>query len=113
MCTLFTIHFISPHDPRRRLIMKLKRLALHESLVTEISGEVADLASILGIPYEIDNDHDHIYIKFDCLPLELSSFYLRRKSDVEISTKVFCEILMDIKGGLTVLEAYEKQGYTF
>ena len=93
--------------------MELIELALHESLVTEVSGEVADLASILGIPYEINNDHDHIYIKFDCLPLELTSFYLRRNSDVEVSPKVFCEILMDIKGGLTVLEAYEKQGYTF
>ena len=93
--------------------MELKRLALHESLVTEISGEVADLASILGIPHEINNDHDHIYIKYDCLPLELTSFYLRRYSDVVVSAKVFCEILMDIKGGLTVLEAYSKQGYIF
>ena len=93
--------------------MELIQLSLHESLVTEVSGEVADLASFLGIPYEIDNDHDHIYIKFDCLPLELTSFYLRRNSDVMVSPKVFCEILMDIKGGLTVLEAYNKQGYTF
>ena len=93
--------------------MELIQLPSHEELVTEISGEVADLASILGIPYEIHNDHDHIYIKFDCLPLELTSFYLRRSSDVMVSTKVFCEILMDIKGGLTVLEAYKKQGYTF
>ena len=93
--------------------MELIQLSSHEALVTEISGEVTNLASILGIPYEINNNYDHIYIKFDCLPLELSSFYLRRKSDVEVSTKVFCEMLMDIKGGLTVLEAYEKQGYTF
>ena len=93
--------------------MELVRLALHESLVTEVSGEVADFASFLEIPYNIQSTDDHIYIKFDCLPLELSSFHLRRNSDVEVSTKVFCEILMDIKGGLTVLEAYEKQGYTF
>ena len=93
--------------------MELIQLSSHEALVTEISGEVADLASILGIPYEINNDHDHIYIKSDYLPLELTSFYLRRSSDVEVSTKVFCEILMDIKGGLPVIEAYQKQGYTF
>ena len=93
--------------------MELVRLALHESLVTEVSGEVADFASFLEIPYNIQSTDDHIYIKFDCLPLELSSFHLRRNSDVEVSTKAFCEILMDIKGGLTVLEAYEKQGYTF
>ena len=93
--------------------MELIHLSSHEALVTEISSEVADFASILDIPHEINNDHDHIYIKFDYLPLELTSFYLRRNSDVEVSTKVFCEILMDIKGGLTVLEAFQKQGYTF
>ena len=93
--------------------MELIQLSSHEALVTEISGEVADLASILDIPHKIHNDRDHIYIKYDCLPLELTSSYVRRSSDVEVSTKVFCEILMDIKGGLTVLEAYEKQGYTF
>ena len=93
--------------------MELIELALHESLVTEVSGEVADFATFLEIPYNIQSEDDHIYIKYDCLPIELSSFYLRRSSDVEVSTKVFCEILMDIKGGLTVLEAYNKQGYTF
>ena len=93
--------------------MELKRLALHESLVTEVSGEVADFASFLEIPYKIQSTDDHIYIKYECLPLELTSFCLRRNSDVMVSPKVFCEILMDIKGGLTVLEAYNKQGYTY
>ena len=44
--------------------MELIQLSAHEVLVTEISGEVTNLASILGIPYEINNDHDHIYITF-------------------------------------------------
>ena len=93
--------------------MELIELVLHESLVTEVSGEVADFASILEIPYNIQSEDDHIYIREASPPLALNSFYLRRDSDVMVSTKVFCEILMDIKGGLTVLEAYEKQGYTF
>lgn len=93
--------------------MELIELASHASLVTEVSGEVADLASFLEIPYEIRSKDDHIYIREASPPLELSSFYIRRKNDVMVSPKVFCEILMDIKGGLTVLEAYEKQGYTF
>ena len=93
--------------------MELIELTLHESLITEISGEVADFAAFLDIPYNIHSEDDHIYIKEASLPLELTSFPLRRNSDVEVSTKVFCEILMDIKGGLTVLEAYEKQGYTY
>lgn len=93
--------------------MELIKLTLHESLVTEVSGEVADFAAFLDIPYNIHSEDDHIYIKEASLPIELTSFYLRRNSDVMVSTKVFCEILMDIKGGLTVLEAYEKQGYTY
>ena len=93
--------------------MELIQLFSHEALVTEIPGEVANLASFLDIPYNIQSEDDHIYIKENPLPIELASFYLRRNSDVMVSTKVFCEILMDIKGGLTVLEAYNKQGYIF
>ena len=93
--------------------MKAKMLFSHEALITNVSEEVRDLAAFLGIPCEVNNVDDHIYIKHSTPPLELSSFYLRRSSDVELSTKVFCEILMDIKSGLTVLEAYKKQGYTF
>ena len=93
--------------------MELIKLALHESLVTEVSGEVTDFAAFLDIPYDIQSEDDHIYIKEASLPLELTSFRLRRNSDVMVSSKVFCEILMDIVAGLTVLEAYNKQGYTF
>ena len=93
--------------------MELIKLALHESLVTEVSGEVVDFAAFLEIPYDIQSEDDHTYIKEASLPVELTSFSLRRNSDVMVSSKVFCEILMDIIGGLTVLEAYNKQGYTF
>ena len=93
--------------------MELIKLALHESLVTEVSGEVTDFAAFLDIHYDIQSEDDHIYIKEASLPVELTSFHIRRNSDVMVSPKVFCEILMDIKGGLTVLEAYNKQGYTF
>ena len=88
-------------------------LSTYESLITAISDEVRDLASILEIPFSIDNEDDHIYIKESFLPLEIESFYTRRSSDVMVSSKVFCEILMDVKSGLSVLEAYNKQGYTF
>ena len=93
--------------------MELIKLSLHESLVTEVSGEVTDFAAFLDIPYDIQSGDDHIYIKKASLPLELASFPFRRDSDVMVSPKVFCEILMDIVGGLTVREAYNKQGYTF
>ena len=93
--------------------MELIKLVLHESLITEVSDEVVDFAAFLDIPYDIQSEDDHIYIKEASLPLQLTSFHIRRNSDVEVSTKVFCEILMDIKGGLTILEAYNKQGYTY
>ena len=93
--------------------MKAKMLSSHESLITAISDEVRDLALILEIPFRIDNEDDHIYIKEAFLPLELDTFYTRRATDVMVSSKVFCEILMDVKSGLSILEAYKKQGYTF
>lgn len=93
--------------------MELTKLASRESLVTEVSGEVTDFAAFLDIPYNIHSEDDHIYIKKDYLLVELASFHFRRDSDVMVSPQVFCEILMDIKSGLTLLEAFNKQGYTF
>ena len=93
--------------------MELIKLGSHEALVTEISDEVANLAAFLEIPYNIQSGDDHIYIREASPPLALNTFYIRRKNDVMVIPKVFCNILMDIKGGLTVLEAYQKQGYTF
>lgn len=93
--------------------MQYIKLDSHQALITEISSEVIDLALFLEIPHEIANEDDHIYIVEDFLPLVIQSFHVRRDNDLMVSSKVFCEILMDIQGGLTVLEAYEKQGYTF
>ena len=86
------------------------KLRTHESLITYISDEVYNLACLLDIPTDIKHDDDHIYIT---LELNVESFPIRRTSDVMVSPKVFCEILMDIKGGMSVLEAFNKQGYTF
>lgn len=93
--------------------MKLLELVSEQALITEISTEVIDLANFLEIPHEIEKSDDHIYIKEPDLPLSLSSFFIRRDSDVMVSPKIFCEILMDIKSGMSVLEAYNKHGYTF
>ena len=95
--------------------MELIKLAVPESLITEIVPEVSDLASFLDIPHGIEKEDDHIYmhvIGVDSI-LRLSSFRSRRESDVMVSTHVFCEIIMDIKSGMPVLEAFNKQGYTY
>ena len=93
--------------------MKLRTLFTHQSLITPVSTEVIDLAAFLDIPTDIQETDDHIFIRKHSSDLGLSSFFVRRESDVYVSPKVFCEILLDIKAGSTVLEAYEKQGYTF
>ena len=93
--------------------MKLTRLPSHQSLVTKPSVELIDFATFLDIPLDIDLEDDHIFIIDSKEELALESFRVRRGSDVHVSTEIFCEVLMDIKSGMTVLEAFNKQGYTF
>ena len=93
--------------------MELIELYSHTALITAISDEVADLAAILGIPTDIKPEDDHIYIRSLSSNLGLKSFHTRRPGDVMVSSKVFCEILMDIKARIPAREAYNKQGYSF
>lgn len=94
--------------------MELIKLHSHQSLIAEVSTEVYDLACFLDIPFNIDDDLvDHFYIQDLETDLCIASFDFRRDSDVLVSSKVFCEILMDIKSDMSGIEAYNKQGYTF
>ena len=93
--------------------MGLIRLISHQSLITEISDELLNLASFLEIPADIDLEDDHIFIIDKVGALSLGSFHVRRESDVLISNKTYSELLMDIASGMTALEAYNKHGYTF
>ena len=93
--------------------MELTHLFSHQSLITEISDELLNLASFLEIPADIDLEDDHIFIVDKVGALSLGSFFMRRDSDVLISNKEYSEILLDITSGMTVLEAYNKHGYTF
>ena len=93
--------------------MKYIRLTSHQSLITETSDELLTLASFLEIPADINLEDDHIFIIDKVGALSLGSFFVRRDSDVLISNKTYSEILIDIASGMTVLEAYNKHGYTF
>ena len=93
--------------------MELTRLFSHQSLITETSDELLNLASFLEIPADIDLEDDHIYILDKVGALSLGSFHARRESDVVISNQAFSDLLMDITSGMTILEAYNKHGYTF
>ena len=93
--------------------MELTHLFSHQYLITEISDELINLAAFLEIPADIDLEDDHIFIIDKVGALSLGSFHVRRESDVLISSKTYSELLMDIASGMTALEAYNKQGYTF
>ena len=93
--------------------MGLTHLFTHQSLITETSDELINLAAFLEIPADIDLEDDHIYILDKVGALSLGSFHARRESDVLISNKAFSDLLIDITSGMTILEAYNKHGYTF
>ena len=93
--------------------MRLIQLYSHQSLITETSDELLNLASFLEIPADISLEDDHIYIVDKVGALSLGSFFIRRDSDILIPNTTYSEILIDIASGMTVLEAYNKHGYTF
>ena len=93
--------------------MELTYLFSHQSLITEISDELLILASFLEIPADIDIEDDHIFIVDKVGALSIGSFIMRRDTDVVISNKAFSDLLLDITSGMTILEAYNKHGYTF
>ena len=93
--------------------MGLMHLHSHQALITKISDELLNLASFLEIPADINLADDHIFIIDKVEALSLGSFMMRRESDVLISNKTYSELLIDITSGMTVLEAYNKLGYTF
>ena len=92
--------------------MELTYLTSHQSLITEPSDDLINLASFLEIPADIDLEDDHIFIGDKVGALSLGSFHARRDTDVLIPNETYSEILIDITSGMTVLEAYNKHGYT-
>ena len=93
--------------------MKLIKLYTYQSLITEISDELVTFAAFLDIPTDINMQDDHIFILDNVGGCSLSSYHFRQDSDVLVPTKVFCELLMDIKAAMTVIDAFNRQGYTY
>ena len=93
--------------------MELKHLRTCQSLITEISDELVTFAEFLDIPADIEMQDDHVFISGNEEEFSLASFHFRGDSDVLIPTEVFCELLMDIKAGMTVIDAFNRQGYTY
>ena len=93
--------------------MELIQLFSHQYLITEPSDDLINLASFLGIPADIHLEDDHVYIEDKVGAPSLGSFIVRRDNDILISNETYSELLIDITSGMTILEAYNKHGYTF
>ena len=96
--------------------MTLHKLPTAYSLIADIDDLVITLANILNVETcLIKPTDDHMYIAnvYDRHRMYLVSSPIRTPSDVWISPDRFYEVLQDILSGMTALDAYSKQGYTF
>ena len=97
--------------------MKLITLVSPEYLTTPMDSSILTLAHLLNVEIDTFSNPRNPYIflvvdqKTESL-LEIASDYAT-ESDVEVSSKIFSEIIMDIASGMSVITAFEKQGYTY
>ena len=86
-------------------------------LTTPMDNSILTLAHLLnvGIDTPFNTDVPYIYLSVDEEThrlLQISSAYAM-ELDVEVSSKTFSEIIMDIASGMSAITAFEKQGYTY
>ena len=96
--------------------MSLQLLSTPARLITDVDPVIINLCKQLGIKtFWIDFGHDHMFIaqarKLEWLFLTTAS--KRRNEDVYTTPDVFLNILLDIASGLSVITAFERQGYTY
>ena len=97
--------------------MNLITLYAPGCLTTPMDSSILTLAQLLNVNVDTSLNTNVPYlfliIKRETQNLfQISSDY-GRESDVEVSSKVFSEIIMDITSGMSVITAFEKQGYTY
>ena len=97
--------------------MNLITLGSPRYLTTPMHSSILTLAHLLnvGIDTPFNTNVPYIYLVVDEEThrlLQISSDY-SADADVEVSSKVFSEIIMDIASGMSVITAFEKQGYTY
>ena len=86
-------------------------------LTTPMDNSILTLAHLsnaeLGKPYNTNAPYLFLVIDRETQSLlRISSDYVF-ELDVEVSSKVFSEIIMDIASGMSVITAFERQGYTY
>ena len=97
--------------------MNLITLDSPACLITPMDCSILTLAHLLNV--ELDTPFNlkvpYLYLIVDAETqrlIQISSDY-STESDVEVSSKIFSEIIMDIASGMAVITAFEKQGYTY
>ena len=95
--------------------MSLQLLSTPARLITDVDPVIINLCHQLGIASRwIDIEHDHMYLALADRPdMFLTSSAKRTPQDVYTTPDVFLNILLDIASGLSVITAFEKQGYTY
>ena len=97
--------------------MKLITLGSPGYLTTPMDNSILTLAHLLNVKFDNSFNTNVFYIflvvdkKTESL-VEIASDWAM-DLDVEVSSKVFSEIIMDIASGMSVITAFEKQGYTY
>lgn len=86
-------------------------------LTTPMDSSILTLAHLLNVNLDthFNTNDPYIFLTLDQKTeslVEIASDYAR-ESDVEVSSKVFSEIIMDIASGMAVNTAFERQGYTY
>ena len=97
--------------------MKLITLESQGYLTTPMDSSILTLAHLLnvGIDTPFNTNVPYIFLVVDEEThrlLQISSDY-SADGDIEVSSKTFSEIIMDIASGMAVITAFEKQGYTY
>ena len=97
--------------------MNLITLNSPAKLTTPMDSSILTLAHLLNVgvntTFNPKAPYLFLVINRETQTLTQISFDHARKSDVEVSSKVFSEIIMDIASGMAVKTAFEKQGYTY
>ena len=86
-------------------------------LITPMDSSILTLAHLLNVelgkPFNTNVPYLFLVIDRETQSLlRISSDYLNA-SDVEVSSRLFSEIIMDIASGMSVITAFERQGYTY
>ena len=97
--------------------MKLITLDSPAYLITPMDSSILTLAHLLNVelgkPFNTNVPYIFLVIDRETQSLLRISSDYPNASDIEVSSKVFSEIIMDIASGMSVITAFEKQGYTY